>query len=136
MALGDWTIFQWKSKATLAKEQEEYEKWAFPYGQKQRENLVKLMLEIFPKENEATTLIQFLTAKELFFNICKTPDLFDEAIRKMLTDVKKYKRIIRKKEMPLYVALVVADARINEDCEYPTAQQIRDMAEGFLVTKT
>jgi hypothetical protein len=136
MALGDWTIFQWKSKATLAKEQEEYEKWAFPYGQKQRENLVKLMLEIFPKENEATTLIPFLTAKELFFNICKTPDLFDEAIRKMLTDVKKYKRIIRKKEMPLYVALVVADARINEDCEYPTAQQIRDMAEGFLVTKT
>jgi hypothetical protein len=67
------------------------------------------MLEIFPKETEATTLIPFLTAKELFYNICKTPDLFDEAIRKMLTDVKKYKRIIRKVEMPVYVALVVAD---------------------------
>jgi hypothetical protein len=136
MALGDYNFFVWKSKAQQAQEQADYEKWAFPYGAKQRENLVKLMLEVFPKESEATTLIPFLTAKELFGKICKTPDLFDYAIGKMLTEVKKYKRIIRKKEMPYYVALVVADSRINESCEYPSAQQIRDMAEGFAVTKT
>jgi hypothetical protein len=136
MALGDWNLFTWKSKATQAQEQIDYEKWAFPYGQKQRQNLVKLMLEIFPKESEQTTLIPFLTAKELFGKFCKTPDLFDFAIGKMLTDVKKYKRIIRKKEMPIYVALVVADARIDQNCEYPSAQQIKDMAEGFTVTKT
>ena len=136
MALGDWSIFSWKSKTQQQQEQVDYEKWAFPYGQKQREKLVKLMLEIYPKENEATTLIPFLTCKELFGKLCKTPDMFDEAIGKMLTDVKKYKRIIRKKDMPMYVALVVADSRIDEDCNYPTAQQVIDMASGFTVTKT
>ena len=136
MALGDWNVFSWKSKAQQQQEQADYEKWAFPYGQLQREKLVKLLLEVFPKESEATTLIPFLTCKELFGKICKTPDMFDEAIGKMLTDVKKYKRVIRKKEMPTYVAVVVADAKINADCEYPTAQQIRDMAAGFTVTKT
>jgi hypothetical protein len=136
MALGDWNLFTWKSKTTLAQEQADYEKWAFPYGEKQRKNLVNLLLQVFPKENEATTLIPFLTAKELFGKICKTPDLFDYAIGKMLTDVKKYKRIIRKKDMPMYVALVVADARIDQNCAYPSAQQIRDMAAGFEVTKT
>lgn len=136
MALGDWNILSWKSKAQQQQEQADYEKWAFPYGQKQRENLVKLMLEVFPKESETTTLIPFLTCKELFGKLCKTPDMFDEAIGKMLTDVKKYKRIIRKKEMPLYVALVVADAKIDAECQYPTVKQIQEMAHGFVVTKT
>ncbi|NMA25071.1 MAG: hypothetical protein GX936_05320 [Clostridiales bacterium] len=136
MGLGDFNFFIWKSKAQIQKEQEEYEKWAFPYGQPQREKLVKLMLEIFPKENEATVLIPFLTCKELFCNLAKTPDLVDAAINKLLTDIKKYKRIIRKQDMPTYVALVVADSKVDERLEYPTAQEIKDMAEAFLVTKT
>ena len=136
MALGEWNVFSWKSKSQQQQDQDDYEKWAFPYGQKQRERLVKLLLELFPKENEATTLIPFLTCKELFEKICKTPDMADTAISKMLNDVKKYKRIIRKKDMPTYVALVVADSRIDAECDYPTAQQIKNMAEGFVVTKT
>jgi len=136
MGLGDLNFFIWKSKAQVQQEQADYEKWAFPYGQPQREKLVKLMLEIFPKENEATVLIPFLTCKELFGKLAKSPDLVDAAINKLLTDIKKYKRIIRKQEMPTYVALVVADSRVDEKLEYPTAQEIKDMAEGFLVTKT
>lgn len=136
MALGEINFFVWKSKAQQKEEEANYEKWAFPYGQPQREKLVKLMLEIFPKESEATVLIPFLTCKELYTKLCKTPDLADYAIGKLLTDVKKYKRIIRKHEMPLYVALVVADSRINDKLEYPTAEQIKEMAAGFMVTKT
>ncbi len=136
MALGEMNFFIWKSKSQLKEEQDNYEQWAFPFGQPQREKLVKLMLEVFPKENEATVLIPFLTCKELYMKLCKTPDLADFAIGKMLTEVKKYKRIIRKNEMPTYVALVVADSRINEKIEYPTADQIKAMAAGFLVTKT
>lgn len=136
MALGELNFFMWKSKAQLKEEEETYEKWAFPYGQPQRDRLVKLMREVFPKENDATVLIPFLTCKELYTKICKTPDLADYAIRKLLVDVKKYKKIIRKNEMPLYVALVVADSKINDTLEYPTAEQIKEMAAGFVVTKT
>lgn len=136
MALGDYNILNWKSKSQQQQEQADYEKWAFPYGQPQREKLVKLMLEVFPKENEASVLIPFLTCKELYCKLAKTPDLADYAIEKLLNEVKKYKKIIRKNEMPTYVALVVADQKINENLEYPAAQQIKDMAAGFVVTKT
>ena len=134
MALGDFNFFIWKSKEQVKKEEEEYAQWAFPYGHAQREKLVKLMLEIFPKENEQTTLIPFLTCKELYLKICKTPDLTDYAVGKMM-EMQKYKRLIRKQEMPYYVALVVADAQIDENLEYPTADEIRSMAKGFMVTK-
>jgi hypothetical protein len=134
--IGDGTFYIWKSKAQQKQEQEDYEKWAFPYGQAQREKLVSLLLKVFPRETEATTLIPFLTCKEIYSKLCKTPDLTDYAINRLLTDIKKYKRIIRKNEMPLYVALVVADSRIDENLEYPTAEQIKEMAAGFLVTKT
>jgi hypothetical protein len=136
MGLGDLNFFIWKSKAQVQQEQADYEKWAFPFGQPQREKLVKLMLEVFPKESEPTVLIPFLTCKELYGKMAKTPDLADYAINRLLTEVKKYKRIIRKQEMPTYVALVVADSKIDDRIEYPTAQEIRDMAAGFLVTKT
>ncbi len=136
MALGDINILSWKSKAQQQQEQADYEKWAFPFGLAQREKLVKLMLEIFPKESEPTVLIPYLTCKELYCKMAKTPDLADYAINKLLTEVKKYKRIIRKHEMPTYVALVAADQKVDENLEYPSAQQIKDMAAGFLVTKT
>jgi hypothetical protein len=136
MALGDINMLSWKSKAQQQQEQADYEKWAFPFGMAQRGKLVKLMLEILPKESEPTVLIPFLTCKELYCKIAKTPDLADYAISKLLTDVKKYKRIIRKQDMPTYVALVVADQKVDENLEYPSAQQIKDMAAGFLVTKT
>jgi hypothetical protein len=136
MALGEYGMFVWKNKTQQKEEEENYEKWAFPYGQAQREKLVKLMLEVFPKEKEASVLIPYLTCKELYSKLCKTPDLADYAIERLLVDVKKYKRIITKNEMPLYVALVVADSRIDAKLEYPTAEQIIAMAKGFAVTKT
>jgi hypothetical protein len=134
MALGDLSLFTWKTKAQQEKEQDEYEKWAFPYGKAQRDKLVKLMLEVFPKESETTTLIPFLTCKELYNKLCKTPDLHDYAIKKLL-DMKNYKHLIRKQDMPVYVALVAADARIGESLEYPSAEEIRAKAKSFETAK-
>jgi hypothetical protein len=128
MALGDLSIFSWKSRKKQSNEAAEYEIWAFPHGSAQREKLQALLLEVFPKETAATALITFLTARELFEGFCKAPDLEDYAIDRMLNGVKKYKHIIRKKEMPLYVALVLANARIDADINYPTADDIRAKA--------
>ncbi len=134
MALGEFKFYLWRSKADVQKEAQDYEAWAFPYGQKQRERLVKLLLELFPKESEATTLIPFLTAKELFLNYRKSSDMTDDAVEKML-EMKKYKRVIRKKEMAMYTALAVADSQLTDAVEYPTADEIRAMAKGFEVIK-
>jgi hypothetical protein len=117
-------ILTWKNKSRQKEEAEEYEQWAFPYGEKQREALTKLLLEVFPKGSPATTLVPFLTCKELFEDVCRTPDLRDYAVERLVCGIKKYKLIIRKNEMPVYVALVLADSVINEECRYPAAEDI------------
>lgn len=134
MALGDINFLSWKSKSQQEQDIIDYEKWAFPYGEEQKNALTKLMHEVFPKENKSATLISFLTCKELFLKICKTPSLCDYSVGKMI-EMKKYKRLIRKKEMSRFVAIVVADYRVDENLEYPTAAEINDMAKGYEVTK-
>ncbi|NLM84577.1 MAG: hypothetical protein GX189_07750 [Clostridiales bacterium] len=125
-------LFSWKSKEQQKREEEEYARWAFPYGQEQRSRLVKLMLEIFPKETEPMVLIPFLTCKELYQNLCKKMG-HEGAVRQLISEVKKYKRIIRKGEMPIYLALVVADSKVGEDLNYPPKEEILAMAKGFEV---
>ena len=124
MALGEFQLFTWKSKATQQKEQEAYAVWAFPYGEKQREALEKLLLDVYPKETVPTTLIPFLTCKELYEDILKKAGSSDEAVDIMINKQKKYKQIIKKKSMTTYLALVLADAGIDESCEYPAAEAI------------
>jgi hypothetical protein len=127
MALGEWQIFSWKSRSKQKEEDAAYEKWAFPYGAPQREKLTKLLLEVYPRESVATTLIPFLTCRELYEDVCKNMSSGD-AVDKLLNDMKKYKRIIKKKDMPTYLALVLADARLDADLAYPTADEIRESA--------
>ena len=129
MALGEYTLFTWKSKATQEKEQEEYARWAFPYGEKQRENMQNLLLSLYPKESIPTTLIPFLTCKELYEGVLKKSASRDEALDVLINKQKKYKRIIKKKDMTMYIALVLADADIDERCEYPAADVIRTRAQ-------
>jgi len=124
MALGEYTLFTWKSKATQEREQEEYEKWAFPYGEKQREKLQALLLSVYPKETIPTTLIPFLTCKELFELTVKKSGSRESAIDLLINKQKKYKQILKKKDMTTYLALVLADANIDENCGYPSAEEI------------
>ncbi|MDR2421107.1 MAG: hypothetical protein LBD49_03260 [Oscillospiraceae bacterium] len=129
--LGKIQIFNWKSKQAQAEEDAAYERWAFPYGAAQREKLQKLLLEVFPKETVATTLIPFLTCKEIFENARRELDTDELAARRLIGEIKKYKRVIRKNEMHLYVALVLADKASGETSEYPGAGEIRERAEAL-----
>ena len=124
MALGEYQIFTWKSRAAQDKEQEDYEKWAFPFGESQRENLRVLLRAVYPKVSLPAVLIPFLTCKELYESILKKTGSCDATLDTLINKQKKYKRIIGKKHMTTYIALVQADARIDERCEYPSAAEI------------
>ena len=129
MALGESNIFTWKSKATQERELVEYEKWAFPYGEKQRENLQALLKSVYPKESVAGTLVPFLTCKELYEGVLKKTGSREAALEMLINKQKQYKHIVRKKEMTTYLALVLADATVNEECEYPTVEEIREQVK-------
>jgi len=126
MALGDFTLFQFKNKNQIERETAEYESWAFPYGEKQKEALTSLLKELNPKDAEQLMLISFLTCKELFEAAVKETDSEDDAIQCLIAKAGKYKQIIRKKDLSMYIAAVIADATIDESCEYPAVDELRE----------
>ena len=129
MSLGEISWLSFKSKATIKREQEEYAKWAFPYGQEQRDNLEKLLKDIYPKEPMPSLLIPFLTCKELYGDILEKAGSADAAVDVMINKQKNYKQIIKKKTMTTYLALVLADAEVDESCRYPSTGQILEKVE-------
>ena len=125
MALGDIKFLQFKSKEQLEKERVEYEAWAFPYGDKQKEALTSTLKELSPKGSDKLMLISFLTCKEVYEKSVKGTDSKEAAIRDLILRAKNYKNLILKKDLSMYVAIVVADAAVDESCEYPTVEELR-----------
>jgi len=136
MALDDFNMFSWKNRATQQKEQEEYARWAFPYGQQQRDNLEILMRSLYPKESLPSMLIPFLTCKELYEGYLKTGGSSEEAIKTLMNKTRKHKHLVKKKNLTTYAALVLADAVLDNQCTYPSADEIRAWAQELEKLRT
>jgi len=125
MALGEFRLFNFKSKQQREKEEREYAAWAFPHGEIQREKLTELMRELKPKEQPQMLMFSYLTCKELYNNQMEVTNSREEAIVRFMRSVKSYKQLIRKDDLCMYLALVLADTDIDEECRYPDADEIR-----------
>jgi len=125
MALGEFKMFQFKSREQREKEEHEYAVWAFPYGDLQRENLTALIRELKPKESVPIFLTSFLTCKEIYESTLQKSESRENTIEKMLNEIKRYNQLIRPKEMPMYLALVLVDKDLDERCEYPPIDVIK-----------
>ena len=128
MALGEFKLFNFKSKQQREKEEREYAAWAFPYGDLQREKLAELMRELKPREQPQMMMFSFLTCKELYKNQFEESKSREDAIGRFLGAAKNYKQLIRKDDLCMYLALVLSDAEIDEKCGYPGADEIRARA--------
>jgi len=124
MALGDFKLFEWKSKEKRQQEQEEYDKWAFPHGKDQRKKLEALMLEVAPDTKLEFSMMAYLTCKELYERYLKEFGSRDKALDYMINDEKKYNQLIKKNEMTRCLAFVLANEELDENCEYPAAEEI------------
>ncbi|MCF0121240.1 MAG: hypothetical protein HUJ65_06335 [Oscillospiraceae bacterium] len=129
--LGDIPWLSWKSKSAQEKESEEYEKWAFPYGQPQRDKIEAILKELLPKEKPQIALIAFLTCKEIFGRSYTGDGMYDYALKRTKKDVKRYKTFVRKKDAPKYVALAVADVMITSDLEYPSMEKLQRIMDEY-----
>lgn len=124
---GGW--FTWRSKEDQQRIDDEYAAWAFPYGRKQRDNLETLLKELFPKMNLPIVLVIFLTCKEMYEEAMQKNALNEYVISEMLGGQKRFKQMIKKSDMYIYIALVLADTEIDDLCEYPAADLIRAHAQ-------
>ena len=125
MALGEFKMFQFKSKKQREKEEREYAAWAFPYGDLQKERLSALICELIPKTAAPLCLAAFLTCKELFEDRLEEIESREEVAKIMVVNMGSYSQLIKKTEMPTYVAVVLADAEIDEKCEYPSVDEMQ-----------
>ena len=113
----DFKLF--KTKKDRDKEDGIYSKWAFPHGEAQRESLMQLLNEVFPNDDSAFRLVQFLTCREIYEEALSDERNQDTVIDMMLTRRRLYKNFIKKKERPVFVALVLADESVGDDGIYP-----------------
>jgi len=121
----DFGLFVWKNKAEREEEQAVYGEWAFPYGPQQKESIEDLLRALFPKGDVVYNLIKYLTCRELYEKELKTAKNQDAAADRMINHVRKFRNVLKESEMPVYLAIVLADAAIDENLEYPSANVIR-----------
>jgi len=128
MALGDFSLFSFKSKETRDKEQIAYELWAFPKGQMQRGKLEALMRELNPKGRREFMMVGFLTCKELFDRYSEKYDSDERALDYIINEEREHTKIVDRNELTTTLALVLADKEFDKTCEYPSADEIRTRA--------
>ena len=123
------TIANWfKSPQERERERKAYDKWTYPYNQK--EVIDKLILDTFPTEDSTVAIFNYLIVREEMHPI--------DSEEKFLIDESKYakqaklaeKRIFfkSKPDMSIYMALAEADLLIDENLNYPSVEQIKQRA--------
>lgn len=135
MALGEIQWLQWKSKSTRERDAKEYEAWAFPFGEEQKEKIIQILHELLPKEEKSIALVCYLTAKEIaskvhqIYNIAAHREF---AYKSIAQDLKRYKRMFKPRETSyLYCALALIDLDMTRELNYPTIDEIRDFAANI-----
>ena len=120
-----------KSKKEREREEREFSHWAFPYGSQQQERLRRLMRELFPREAPELAMMCYLTAREVYLDKYgdyeDDPDFDPEA--EALRVLAKGSVRPPRGDIPVYVALIVADAQVDENLAYPTREEILAIAK-------
>lgn len=136
--IAEW--FTFKSAKQRAREEKQFARWAFPYGEAQKAKVAELLHQLLPKEDAKVAMAVFLLGREALRGSFKDDpedlaerteknkmDALDRALQTQLFG--RYKIFI-----PYYKALILADERVDETLNYPSVEELRRRAEE-LITK-
>ena len=124
-----------KSPAQRAKEAERYNRWAFPYGQNQRQKIEQLLSQLLPEEDSKIAMMLFLQGKQAYTGEepiwgdgpreCSDRERIAYGIRAMEENLRGKKRpwIAR------ILAVIIADQQIDETLNYPGAEQLLALSD-------
>ena len=137
-SIAEW--FTFKSAKQRAREEKQFARWAFPYGDAQREKVLKLIRQLLPKEDPKAAMAVFLMGREALRGSFKD-DPEDLAERTEQNKMDALDHILAnqlfgryKKFIPYYKVLVLADLNVEETLNYPSVEELRRRAEE-LITK-
>ena len=136
MGFGEW--FTFKSAKQRAREEKQFARWAFPYGQPQKEKVTELIRQLLPKEDPKAALAVFLMGREAVRGSFKD-DPEDLAERTEKNKMAALDQTLQtqlfgryKKFIPYYKVLVLADLEVDETLNYPSAEELRRWAEALM----
>lgn len=118
-----WWNLEIKSSKQKEEEQRQYTAWAFPYGHTQQEIVQKLILELMPDEKK-TGLVVYLIGREAYQN-AEGENPMVAACRAMSHQLPGRHR----RKRYLFLALILADAKVDGNLQYPDSETIRQEAK-------
>ena len=135
-SIADW--FTFKTAKQRAREEKQFARWAFPYGDAQKERILQIIMELLPKEDPKAALSVFLMGREAYRGSFRD-DPEDLAERTQENQMKALDQILTnqlfgryKKFIPYYKALILADLDVDETLNYPSVEELRRRAEELM----
>lgn len=127
---------QWLSFKTREQKQADldaYTQWAFKYGQPQKKMIEQILGRLFPKETPSIAMMTYLLGRDAYYGRYDTRKPSDRNPLKDMYDTLSKKRYqVPKKDIPLYMALIVADERVTDTLDYPPDDVLRVVAERLM----
>ena len=135
-SIADW--FTFKSAKQRARDERNFARWAFPYGEAQKEKIVQLIRELMPKEDPKAALSVFLMGRQAYRGSFRD-DPEDLAERTKQDQMDALDAVLAnqlfgryKKFIPYYKVLVLADLEVDETLNYPSADELRRRVEKMM----
>ena len=135
MDIADWLGI--KSRDQEEREFQAFSENSFPYGQAQRDKIEELLKELFPKEKKQFTMMLFLLGKQYYHGYGLRNEQDDQGYtqeERLNIAAKSLNRQLtgkHRKSLTTYLALIAADAQVDENLLYPTAQEIQEQARAL-----
>lgn len=132
-SIAEW--FTFKSAKQRAREEKQFARWAFPYGDAQKEKVNQLIRELMPKEDPKAALAIFLIGRQAYLGAYNDdPEELEERkeSQKMAALESQLENQLfgrYRKKLPYYRELVLADAQVDASLNYPSAEELRCRAE-------
>ena len=136
MGFTDW--FAFRTKAQKQAEARQYAHWACPYGEEQRQKLAALLAVILPQEGAQLGMTCYLVGREAYHGGTQPLDAAtapDTVAEKRIRAAKKLRRLLQGRigiEMARYLALIEADAQVDERLCYSTPVALISDGEELL----
>lgn len=129
--MGVFRWFSYRSPRQEKREARKYDKWAFPYGEAQQGEVQRLLQELLPGEVPRIAMARYLIGREGYLgDYDEAPEdregvTRQDSRRSAAVLLRRQVSCATDQELGLYLALIEADAAVDETLTYPTADQLR-----------
>lgn len=131
--MGFERLFLFQGKMQEEENSRQYESWAFPYGSAQKEKIRRLLQLLVPGQAEGLAFVAYLTGREEYLG--KGGTAGERGVQERLSQAgNRMEKVLHgkdRRDIPVYLSLILADAQVGPDLSYPSPELLRQRAAGL-----